>query len=133
MSGCSGKNTDAGNREATVIPTTDAATAEATEEATPQVTEEAVAEATPRETEETAEEKTPTATKQIGFAKAKKIALKEAGLSAKNGSWEKQELDREDGRMIYELEFVSGEREYEFEIDAQTGAVIDFKEESVYD
>lgn len=73
------------------------------------------------------------AKEKISLDQAKSIALKEAGLSEKDGKWKKEELDREDGRQVYDLEFVSGEREYEFEIDAQTGAVVEFKKESVHD
>lgn len=134
LTGCSGQGLDAGNKDAA------APTAEMTEEAMPDPTNKAIA----KPSKETSGNVTPAAdyskendaatkTTQISLNEAKKIALKEAGLSEKEGKWKKQELDRDDGRMIYELEFVSGEREYEFEIDAQTGAVVELKEESVYD
>mgnify|MGYP002908393450 CR=1 FL=1 len=32
--------------------------------------------------------------------------------------------DREDGRLVYDIDFISGELEYDYEIDAATGAVI---------
>ena len=34
--------------------------------------------------------------------------------------------------MTYELEFVSGEIEYEFEIDAENGNILDFEKETVH-
>ena len=38
----------------------------------------------------------------------------------------KCELDRDDGRWVYELELRDGRTEYEFEIDASTGAFIEW-------
>ena len=65
--------------------------------------------------------------------KAKKIALKKAGLTEKDGTWKKEKTDRDDGRMTYELEFVGGEMEYDFEIDAESGSILEFEKESIYD
>ena len=62
----------------------------------------------------------------IGKDRAKELALKHAGLSGKEVSFVRVELDRDDGRMFYEVEFYSGSREYDYEIDALTGAVVDF-------
>ena len=42
---------------------------------------------------------------------------------------EKCELDFERGREIYEIELRKGFREFEFEIDATTGAVLKFKQD----
>ncbi len=56
---------------------------------------------------------------------AKAIALEKAGLSSSNVTFQKVELDRDDGRLEYELEFRSGRTEYEYTIDAYTGAVLD--------
>ena len=62
----------------------------------------------------------------IGEAKAKELALKHAGLSSKEVSFLQLKLDWDDGRAVYEVEFYSGNREYDYEIDAATGAVVDF-------
>ena len=43
------------------------------------------------------------------------------------------EQDYDDGRPIYEGKIIFDNREYEFEIDAATGAVLDWDSESVYD
>lgn len=70
---------------------------------------------------------------ETSLKKAKEIALSKAGLSEKDGQWEKTKRDTEDGRAVYELEFISGDMEYEFEIDAENGNVIEYQKESVYD
>lgn len=64
---------------------------------------------------------------------AKEAALKAAGLDAANVKWVKEELDRDDGRTVYELECVSGEMEYDFEINAADGTVLEQGKESIYD
>ena len=56
---------------------------------------------------------------------AKAIALEKAGLSSGDVTFQKVELDRDDGRLEYELEFRSGRTEYEYTIHARTGAVLD--------
>ena len=54
-------------------------------------------------------------------------------MTEKDGTWKKEKTDRDDGRMTYELEFVSGEMEYDFEIDAESGSILEFEKESIYD
>ena len=41
--------------------------------------------------------------------------------------FEKAKLDYDDGMQIYEVEFISGNVDYEYEIDALTGAVWDYE------
>lgn len=41
----------------------------------------------------------------------------------------KLELDRDDGRMVYEGECRKGQMEYEFKLDAQTGAILEWEED----
>jgi len=56
---------------------------------------------------------------------AKERALAHAQLSAGEVSFTKVKLDWEDGRQVYEIEFVSGDwMEYEYEIDAVSGDVL---------
>lgn len=69
----------------------------------------------------------------IGMEAAKKIALGKAGLTEQNGSWKKEKRDRENGRIVYELEFVSGNVEYEFEIDAQHGKILEYQQDPMDD
>ena len=56
---------------------------------------------------------------------ARSIALADAGLSAGEVTFTKSKLDREDGKWVYEIEFITGDAEYEYEIDAATGAILE--------
>ncbi len=60
----------------------------------------------------------------VGYAKAKSIALNHAGVSENKAYDMNIELDDEDGRLVYEVEFKSGNREYDYEIDASSGAIL---------
>ncbi len=61
--------------------------------------------------------------------KAKQAALQHAGLAAEDVRAVWAELDYDDGRMVYEVEFRSGGYEYEYEIDAASGAVLKAEKE----
>lgn len=67
-----------------------------------------------------------TTTKKITKAKAKSIALKHAGVSASKATFVKAKLDYEDGRRVYEIEFYSGNTEYDYEILASNGKIISY-------
>lgn len=69
-------------------------------------------------------------TTAISAAGAKEIALAHAGISASEASFIRAELDTDDGVKVYEIEFTSGTTEYDYEINAQTGAVIKFSKEA---
>lgn len=69
----------------------------------------------------------------ISINEAKKAALDHVGLSETDGAWKKEEVDREDGNVVYELEFVSGKTEHDFEFDAKTGYMLEYGKESLYD
>ena len=60
----------------------------------------------------------------IGYAKAKSIALNHAGLRENQAYDMDIELDDEDGTLVYEIEFKSGNMEYNYEIDAASGAIL---------
>ena len=68
-----------------------------------------------------------------GTEKAKQIALNHAGVSSSSATFTKTKLDRDDGIYVYEIEFISGEIDYDYEINATTGNVISFDTESIYD
>ncbi len=65
----------------------------------------------------------------IGKEAAKAAALAHAGLSEAQVSRMKCELDREDGRVVYEIEFKCDGMEYEYEIDASSGSVLKYDKE----
>lgn len=60
----------------------------------------------------------------IGSEQAKAAALDHAGVSEAETTNMKVELDEDDGRLEYEVEFRAGGKEYEYTIDAATGAVL---------
>ena len=73
----------------------------------------------------TAKPSAPSGTVQdIGYAKAKSIALNHAGLSENEAYDMEIELDDEDGTLVYEVEFKSGGMEYSYEINAASGAIL---------
>jgi len=61
----------------------------------------------------------------ISEQQAKDIALKEA----QGGQITKFKLDRENGRMVYEIEVMNGNIEKDYEIDAETGAIVKLEQE----
>nr|WP_325212025.1 PepSY domain-containing protein [uncultured Oscillibacter sp.] len=60
----------------------------------------------------------------IGEEAAKSAALTHAGISAESAGYIRCELNEDDGRWVYEIEFQAGAAEYEYEIDAASGAVV---------
>lgn len=65
----------------------------------------------------------PSSQSKITADQAKSAALADAGLSASDVQYIKAELDRENGTWVYEVEFQTSTHEYEYEINAHTGAV----------
>ena len=61
------------------------------------------------------------------------IALKDAGLDLSAVEVVKNNLDNDDGIIIYETEFISGSKKYEYEIDANSGEILDKDTESAKD
>ena len=64
---------------------------------------------------------TKKAAKDIGVEKAKSIALKDAGVS--NVKFTKAKVDYENGIKVYDIEFRKGNKEYDYEIEAETGKI----------
>ena len=64
--------------------------------------------------------------KKVDLDAAKKIALRSAGLKKDEVVFTKAKQEKDDGRRIFDIEFyVEGERFYEYEIDQQTGTVLE--------
>ena len=60
----------------------------------------------------------------VGKDKAVQTALKHAGLTSSQVTQLEAKLDRDGGKLVYEIEFRSGNYEYEYEIDASNGSII---------
>ena len=56
-------------------------------------------------------------------------AMNHAGVSGAQAMMKKCELDYEWGKQVYEIEFYFNGIEYEYEIDANTGAVLKAKKD----
>ena len=65
----------------------------------------------------------------IGKDAALAAALKHAGLASGDVSRTKVELDRDDGRTEYEIEFFSGGYEYDYTVNAADGAILEHQKE----
>ena len=63
----------------------------------------------------------------IGTEKAKSIALSHAKLSTSQVRFEKVKLEKDDGVYYYEVEFLANGLEYEYEINAKTGKIVDWE------
>lgn len=61
---------------------------------------------------------------------AKDAAFQHAGISADKAERVKVELDHEDGVQVYEISFDSGDQEYEYEINARTGEILHYEQET---
>ena len=69
----------------------------------------------------------------IGRDSASSAALAAAGTAAADVQRLKSDFERDDGFVYYEVSFVNGTTEYEYTIDASTGAVLHVQTESVFD
>lgn len=67
----------------------------------------------------------------IGEAKAKEIALQDAGVSESDISRFQSSKDRDDGKTLYEIQFASDDTEYEYEINAKDGEILNYSTESL--
>lgn len=65
----------------------------------------------------------------ISADEAKAIALNHAGFTEGDIRGYRAELDRERSGLVYEIEFVAGNYEYDYEVDAVSGAVLKAEKE----
>lgn len=61
----------------------------------------------------------------IGKDKALEIAYSDAGVNSSDVTRSKVEMDYDDGVMVYEVEFIHNNREYDYEINATNGTIIE--------
>ena len=62
---------------------------------------------------------------QVDMEQAKSIAVSHAGFSVSDVAFTKEKLDSEDGITVYEIEFLKDGMEYEYEIDASSGTILE--------
>lgn len=62
----------------------------------------------------------------ITVERAKEIALTHAGLAETDVTFVKAGLETDDDRQEYEVEFYSGNTEYDYDIDASTGDILSY-------
>ena len=62
---------------------------------------------------------------EVSLDEAKTAALKDAGLSESDVTFKKAELDYDHGTQVYDIEFYTSDTEYEYEIDASSGTVLE--------
>lgn len=62
---------------------------------------------------------------EISLDEAKAAALKDAGLSESDVTFKKAVLDYDHGTQVYDIEFYTSDTEYEYEIDASSGTVLE--------
>ncbi len=67
----------------------------------------------------------------IGIDKAKTIATSHAGHKVSEVTFSKAKLDSDDGNAIYEIEFYKDDLEYEYEVDASSGKILEHDTEQV--
>lgn len=65
----------------------------------------------------------------ISLEQAKNIAFNHAGVMESDVRMKKAKLDREKGRLVYEIEFYYNNVEYEYDIDAANGNIIKFEKD----
>lgn len=66
----------------------------------------------------------------IGEERAKQTALEHAGISESEIERLRIELDYDDGAMVYDVEFYHNAQEYEYEINAKNGTVVEYDREN---
>lgn len=71
----------------------------------------------------------PSSASYITADEAEQAALSHAGISASDVSFITCELDFDDGIMVYEVEFISGSTEYDYDISALDKSVLKFSTE----
>ncbi len=73
-------------------------------------------------------EKTKAPEGKLSSEDAEDIALAHAGVVREDAVFDRSELDFEKGCLVYEVEFISAGREYDYEIDAESGKIVTFKQ-----
>lgn len=119
LGGCqSGQQSDAQSTTAAPIPT-------------PAITQ--VAPTTQQTATQQINEQPLSEIKPITEATAKATALADAGLTEADVTFTECKQDLHDGFQVYEIEFVSGNTEYNYTIDLSTGSILEKEQENEND
>ncbi len=68
--------------------------------------------------------------KFIGEEKAKEMALSKAGITADGVTFERVDLDLDDGVWCYEVEFKKDNIEYDVKVKADDGAILNYEKDT---
>lgn len=63
----------------------------------------------------------------VGIDRAKAIAVGHAGVKSSDVVFSKAKLERDDGKLVYEIEFYSNYAEYDYTIDASSGTILEYE------
>jgi len=69
----------------------------------------------------------------ISLDEAKSIALTRANLTTEQVTYTEASFEYDDGMAVYQIDFISGGMEYEVEINAVDGTIVEYDVESQYD
>ena len=72
-------------------------------------------------------------TASIAVEEARNIALTHANLSADLVQFLRTETEYDDGILVYEVDFTYNNYEYDYKINANTGEIISYDRDSIYD
>ena len=72
-------------------------------------------------------------TASITVEEARNIALSNANLSADLVQFLRTETEYDDGILVYEVDFTYNNYEYDYKINANTGEIISYDRDSIYD
>lgn len=76
-----------------------------------------------KERETASSQPTSTVPVQLSPDAAREKALADAGLTSADVTFTKTELDWEKGILVYDVEFIAGNTEYDYEVSADTGSI----------
>ena len=68
---------------------------------------------------------------EITLDEAKKIALDDSKLNENDVTYTETKTDFDDGKKIYDIEFIYNNQEYNYEIDAITGEIISYDKDNI--
>ncbi|MDO5089409.1 MAG: PepSY domain-containing protein [Leptotrichiaceae bacterium] len=68
---------------------------------------------------------------KISVEKAKKVALSHSKTAEKDAKISKIKLDRENRKLVYEIEFYTDKKKYEYDIDANTGEILSYSHKDI--